>query len=145
MGGFEILSCTEDEAVIRIECSGGTYIRTFADDLGSSLGCGAYLSGLDRTRVGMFNREHAVPLDSISANDLIPLTVALGKMPQLTLDDTKVRNIREGRIVGISDPPASKLVALLTPEGNVFSVGRLEGNVVQPECVIPEGVPLGVD
>ncbi len=145
MGGFEIVSCTDDEAVIRIECSGGTYIRTFADDLGSALGCGAHLSGLDRTRVGMFSREQAVPLESIAASDLVPLKVALGTMPQVLLDEVKVRNIREGRIVGISDPPPSRLVALLTPEGNVFSIGRVEGNVIQPECVIPEGVPLGVD
>ncbi len=145
IGSLKVESCTENEAVIRIECSGGTYIRTLADDLGSRLGCGAYLVGLDRTRVGVFTRDHAVALDKAALSDLVPLRIALGPMPQITLDERKVRSIREGQIVGIAEPPDSKLVALLTQDGNVFSIGRVEGNMVQPECVIPEGVPLGVD
>lgn len=145
IGGITVESCSTDEAVIRIECSGGTYIRTLADDLGKRLGCGAYLVGLDRTRVGIFMHPQAIPLTEAGPKDLISLKIALGSMPQISLDERKVKSIREGQIIGIGEPPESKMVALLTPQGNVFSIGRVEGNMVQPECVIPEGVPLGVD
>src|SRR5260221_6896815 len=37
-----------------VECSKGTYIRVLAEDLGAALGCGAHLSGLERTAVGPF-------------------------------------------------------------------------------------------
>ncbi len=47
---------------LRIICSKGTYIRTLAADIGKKLGCGAYLSGLRRTRSGCFSIE-----DSLSA------------------------------------------------------------------------------
>ena len=51
------------EAVIRIACSKGTYIRAFARDLGEALGSGAHLSGLIRSRSGAFRVEDALSLD----------------------------------------------------------------------------------
>ena len=42
------------EAVIRIACSKGTYIRAFARDLGEALSSGAHLSSLIRSRSGQF-------------------------------------------------------------------------------------------
>ncbi len=44
----------------RIVCSTGTYIRSLANDLGESLGCGAYLSSLCRTRIGEFLLKDAI-------------------------------------------------------------------------------------
>ena len=51
------------EAVVRIACSKGTYIRAFARDLGEALGSGAHLSGLIRTRTGDFRLEEALSLE----------------------------------------------------------------------------------
>ena len=50
------------EATIRIACSKGTYIRSFARDLGEALGSGAHLSALVRTRSGAFSLEKALTL-----------------------------------------------------------------------------------
>ena len=55
------------EAVIRISCSKGTYIRAFARDLGEALGSGAHLSGLIRSRSGDFRVEDALSLDQALA------------------------------------------------------------------------------
>lgn len=43
-----------------VTCSTGTYIRSLANDVGQSLGCGAYLSSLCRTRIGNYHLENAV-------------------------------------------------------------------------------------
>jgi len=51
------------EAVIRIACSKGTYIRALARDLGEALGSGAHLSALIRTRSGAFSLADALSLD----------------------------------------------------------------------------------
>ncbi len=51
------------EALIRIACSKGTYIRAFARDLGESLGSGAHLGGLIRSRSGEFKINNALSLD----------------------------------------------------------------------------------
>lgn len=55
------------EAVIRIACSKGTYIRAFARDLGEALGSGAHLSGLIRSRSGSFRVEDALSVDTALA------------------------------------------------------------------------------
>jgi len=53
-----------DLPVIRFEitCSKGTYIRVLANDLGQKLGCGAYLSELQRTQIGQYSLENAFSL-----------------------------------------------------------------------------------
>ena len=55
------------EAVIRIACSKGTYIRAFARDLGEALGSGAHLSGLIRSRSGSFRVEDALSVEQALA------------------------------------------------------------------------------
>jgi len=44
-------------------CSKGTYIRSFARDLGEALGSGAYLSSLQRSAVGPYQLEQASDLE----------------------------------------------------------------------------------
>lgn len=52
---------------VRFDCdvSSGTYIRSLTDDIGKELGTGAYMSGLCRTRVGVYSLDDAVDLDHI--------------------------------------------------------------------------------
>jgi tRNA pseudouridine55 synthase len=56
---IEILNFSQEEVVIRIVCSKGTYIRSLARDLGIALNSGAYLIGLCRTRIGDMKVEDA--------------------------------------------------------------------------------------
>ena len=51
---------------IRVVCGSGTYIRSLAKDIGEKLGCGAYLTELERTRVGNFKIEDSIPLKKLS-------------------------------------------------------------------------------
>jgi tRNA pseudouridine55 synthase len=51
------------EAVIRIACSKGTYIRAFARDLGEALGSGAHLGGLIRSRSGDYRVKDALSVE----------------------------------------------------------------------------------
>jgi tRNA pseudouridine55 synthase len=49
-------------------CSKGTYIRSLARDIGEELQCGAYLTGLQRTRIGEFKIEKAMTVDYFTEN-----------------------------------------------------------------------------
>ena len=54
-------------AMVRVDCSKGTYIRALARDLGEALGSGAFLSSLRRTRNGGISVEDALSLpDALS-------------------------------------------------------------------------------
>jgi tRNA pseudouridine55 synthase len=46
-------------------CSKGFYVRTYAHDIGESLGCGAHLKSLRRTKSGRFNIDEAITVDEI--------------------------------------------------------------------------------
>jgi tRNA pseudouridine55 synthase len=62
---LEIIDWQPPEFTAEIECSKGTYIRSLANDLGETLGCGAYLKGLVRTKYGIFDVKDAVSISQL--------------------------------------------------------------------------------
>ena len=57
-------------ATIRIRCSKGTYIRSFARDLGLAVGSGAHLTALRRTVSGDFEINNAISLDYLLSSNI---------------------------------------------------------------------------
>lgn len=62
----ETLGVRMPSVTFRMRCSKGTYVRTFVDDLGLRLGCGAHVTALERTAVGPWRLEEALTLDDIA-------------------------------------------------------------------------------
>lgn len=61
---FEITRINLPEVDFRVLCSKGTYIRSLANDFGTALQSGGYLSVLRRTKIGEFDVENAItPLE----------------------------------------------------------------------------------
>lgn len=60
---FEITKAELPVVHFKVVCSTGTYIRSLANDLGAALGCGGYLSGLCRTRIGNFSLTEAKSIE----------------------------------------------------------------------------------
>jgi len=127
---LELLEWAPPEAVIDVYCSSGTYVRSLANDLGNTLGCGAHLIGLRRTKSGRFTLRDSVPLnklrDAFSDGSwyqyLIPAAEALSDWPSIELNEDQVDAVRHGHripapeklgdlICGISE--MGELVALL--------------------------------
>src|SRR5205085_1693996 len=50
---------------VRVHCSGGTYVRSIAHDLGALAGCGAHLRELRRTASGEFEIGQARTLEQL--------------------------------------------------------------------------------
>ena len=59
---IEILDYHYPELTIRCHVSSGTYIRTLAEDIGKSLGTGAYLTALRRLKIGNYDVKDAKKL-----------------------------------------------------------------------------------
>jgi tRNA pseudouridine55 synthase len=93
------------EATIEVDCSRGTYVRSFAHDIGEALGCGAHLSALVRTAVGPFTVGRSVGDEALRAaledgtwRDLVqPMDCGLLHLPALTLGIEDEKDIRHGR------------------------------------------------
>src|SRR5438309_8065796 len=48
-----------------VVCSKGFYVRTYVHDIGETLGCGAHLKSLRRTKSGRFGVDHAISVAEI--------------------------------------------------------------------------------
>ncbi|HOP06801.1 MAG TPA: tRNA pseudouridine(55) synthase TruB [candidate division Zixibacteria bacterium] len=76
---LQLIDWTEPLLTITVTCSAGTYIRSLAHDIGETIGCGAFLSRLRRTRVGRFDLDRALSRDSLAT------TLAHGQLSQKLL------------------------------------------------------------
>ena len=61
----EILEFDGQHVLFKIGCEAGTYIRKFVHDLGKSLGCGAHMAQLVRTKAGPFSEDSLVSLHDL--------------------------------------------------------------------------------
>lgn len=92
---------------LRIDCGSGVYIRSIGRDLGQQLGCGAVMSDLERTAIGNFDEEQAVPLAALeeahTADDLVqqllPVGAAAAHLPQLVWDEPRLAKLGHGQRV----------------------------------------------
>jgi H/ACA ribonucleoprotein complex subunit 4 len=62
---IEILSIEKRRVTFRVSCQGGTYIRKLIHDAGQTLGTGAHMSKLHRTRAGPFRESECFTLEDV--------------------------------------------------------------------------------
>jgi tRNA pseudouridine55 synthase len=115
---------------LQVRCGKGTYIRSLARDLGERLGCGGYIQGLRRTRVGDFDAAGAVPLDAdtlTARRSLLPLAWAVAELPRLGLTAAEVARVRQGQALALDwlDVPADE-IALFDERGELIAVGTVD-------------------
>ncbi len=65
-------------------CSKGFYVRTYAHDIGDTLGCGAHLKSLRRTKSGRFDVADAVAVDQIRKVSREELISRILSLPQVS-------------------------------------------------------------
>ena len=63
---IELISFEIPEIKVRLVCSKGTYIRSFARDFGIALESGSYLSSLERTAIGSYKVNDSYSLEKFS-------------------------------------------------------------------------------
>ena len=102
----KLLSLEGSRMSLEIECSKGTYIRSIAHDLGNSLGCGAHLGSLRRTKVGKFSERDMVSADTLSHSEsldsfLSPIESALSQLPSLFLKADDCGRLLNGQQVAL--------------------------------------------
>lgn len=94
-------SDNENEYILDMECSSGTYVRTLIDDIGNDLGCGATMVALRRTMGAGFPIEKAVTFDELeNAEDptryLISVEEAMNAYPRAFVSDGQAHRFING-------------------------------------------------
>lgn len=93
-----------DRLRFSVTCGGGTYIRSLAEDIGRSIGCGAHLAALRRVASGPLTEQMAVRYETLETLTdeqrlaaLLPPDTLLYGLPRLELDDRTAANLLQGR------------------------------------------------
>lgn len=123
----------KQEAKILVGCSKGTYIRSIAYDIGQKLNCGGYLTALERTKAGLFNREHSIPLENfgeisdvrnklVNPIDVLPLS-------KVELNDVEKERVNHGMAIYNRGFKNSDVV-ILVYGGRIHAIGMVEDNQI---------------
>lgn len=123
----------KQEAKILVGCSKGTYIRSIAYDIGQKLNCGGYLTALERTKAGRFNREHSIPLENfgevsdvrnklINPIDVLPLS-------KVELNDIEKERVNHGMAIYNRGFKNSDVV-ILVYGGRIHAIGMVKDNQI---------------
>jgi tRNA pseudouridine55 synthase len=141
--GIDVPAFNYPDLKLEVRCGKGTYIRSLARDLGERLGCGAYLAGLRRTRVGPFTPDRAVPFDADAEEArarLLPLTAAAAGLPQVTLSTASIEPLRHGQSVALTRTvPSDAALAVLDASGALVAIVTADsaGQALRPAKVFP--------
>jgi tRNA pseudouridine55 synthase len=132
---FELLRFEPPIASFRVVCSGGTYVRSLAHDLGQRLGCGAHLESLRRLRSGVFGFEQAVRLDEATAAHVVPMEDLLTDFPSITVET----ELEEDRVLHGNPVPAGAgagFARIFNKEGQFLAVAVIESGWARPKVVL---------
>ena len=80
----EIKEIRLPEVDFRVVCSKGFYVRTYANDIGNDLGCGAHLRSLRRTKSGRFSVEGAVTVEELKTLPREQIVSRIMSLPEVS-------------------------------------------------------------
>lgn len=148
--GLELLDLADRQALIRVECESGTYIRKLCHDLGLALGTGAHMGHLRRTATDPFDDTSLVNLQSVTDGlafatedgdeELLrefvqPAERALRHLPRVEIAPSAAREVATGApvyapgVLSVDDSTeAGALVGCYTPNGSAVCLGTLAGD-----------------
>ncbi len=137
------------EAVIRVVCAKGTYVRVLADDLAKALGGRAHLKALRRLKTGALSVEHAITLERLDElgeagrwdTALLSPFDALASLPHCLLRSEVADRVRNGARLTVEEVPGQwtegDIVRLADTAENLLAVYRLVSGTFVPEVVLP--------
>lgn len=130
-----------DTANIEVVCSKGTYIRTIIDDIGMKLGCGAFMSKLQRTCGSGFSIEQCVSLQDFLDSDIeksvLPPDKAVESYPAVFVTEKQSVRFQNGNELDLKR-------LKITENSQYFRVyfgkkflglGEIKNSSLKPKCV----------
>ena len=144
MHRLTLVERSEDELVVDVDCSKGTYVRVLAEDIGRALGCGAHLSALRRTRAGRLTLDDAVTLATLEAlapelrlAKLLPEDELLASLATVLLDDAHAARFRQGQRLALDAEPRGRRVRVYGGGNELLGTATIsEWGVVEPERLV---------
>jgi tRNA pseudouridine55 synthase len=151
---LDLLELDDRQALLRIRCESGTYIRKLCHDLGLALGTGGHMGALRRVATDPFDDTDLVTLQDLAdglawaredgfeaflREVVSPAERAMEHLPAITIARSAAREVAEGAPVyapgvidlddaaAALDPGDDDLLACYTPDGSAVCLGKLVG------------------
>lgn len=151
---FEMTSFAEGDfprVAFEVECGKGTYVRSLAAEVGATLGCGAHLAELRRTKNGSYSIDQAETIQEIEAAPgrtpagFVSLDEIDVGLSELHLGEAARAKVKYGAILASETHPELLDVEkpgcfVVRDGGRLLAVYRVErhesGVTARPECVL---------
>ena len=135
--GLEITGRSDNDSILDVVCSKGTYIRTLCHDIGAALGCGGCMSSLRRTKSGVFSVDNAYTIAEIQeAADrgeeeklLLPIDTLFAGYTKLSVDADSEKKLKNGCIINTSSPDGRFRV--YSEDGESLLLGDVKDGVMK--------------
>ena len=133
---IDLLARSDNTLTLDVRCSKGTYIRTLAEDIGKSLGCGAHITMLRRTEAARFGIDQCYTLEALEAcleqsgtgaldDLLLPTDCMLSDWPLVTLEDQATKYVLQGRTIKHIPVEDTGWVRIRGSSGQFIGIGEL--------------------
>lgn len=136
----------------RVVCSGGTYVRSIAHEVGRELGCGGVLGKLERTRSGLFTIGQSRTLEEIEEladhgkleEALIPPVEALANYNKVTVRQGYVSRVANGASLQLRmvkgfkfDFSRREVIKMIDERGRFLGLAKWKGELAKkPQDVV---------
>lgn len=131
IASIQVIDFKENNLIIRVSCSKGTYIRVLAEDIGEALNCGAHLTALTREAAGGLDLANAVSMDDLEAMPLLqrlecllPADTFAASLRPLDLNAEEQRRLITGQRVTLGERAGPGLFRLYGPAGAFLGIGE---------------------
>ncbi len=144
VSSLSIVGIEDDDYILDIYCSAGTYVRTLCHDIGAMLGCGGCMSKLRRVSSGDFTVEMAHTVSELSEADtetilkwMIPVDNAFSQFEAITADDGERKKLSCGAAVPINT--ADGKYRVYSSDGKFLMLGQVQNGWLKKEKGFFEG------
>jgi tRNA pseudouridine55 synthase len=157
---LDVLEVDGRQALLRVRCESGTYIRKLCHDIGLALGTGAHMGHLRRTATDPFDDTTLATLEDLAdalawyredgdeapLRDVVqPAERALVDLARVTIAPSAAESVADGApvyapgVIDADQPDAERpLVACYTPNDAAVCLGRLVGDPDADSGVVVE-------
>ena len=134
---LKLIEWKEDNLILEVHCSKGTYIRTLVEDIGTRLSCGAHVTLLRRLKAGPYREEQMIDLPTLEKlaeqedlslldKNILPMESMLQNIPVVSLSRLQTESLQRGRCLILRDQSPG-VVSLVDANQNRFlGIGEVE-------------------
>lgn len=129
---LELIGREENDFIIDVGCSKGTYIRTLCNDIGEKLGCGGCMSSLRRVKAGRFSISDAHTIEKIAEAPekfILPVDTLFSEYEGITANTATEKKLRNGNTVKCSADDG--IYRVYSESGEFLLLGEVQQGILK--------------